>query len=404
MKFLRAQEQQLQQLQQQQQYHQHQMQQQQLLHQQQQFQQLQLQKQQEQLQQKKMEQQQLQQQQKLEQFQQHILQQQLKQQKPIEQHFQQHVQSASEVHIQPQHLYLAEETSEIHPDFLQQGHTQQGQTQQNQHQGEIFINNQLNPKELYQLLGAAYPHPVIPGSSLESVKLQQDQHFEGEKLFQQNQEFDLNAESSANSHAEVINFKPEFHSFNYDEQAHQASQKEKFKKGHSSLVTATYTLSPGNVFARHGQVENDDSPHQGIGNRSDQDISVENDESSINNVETGHEKEVEEQFLETPYYSSLPSKEAAERLADLQAAGKINHNLMELSQPKEDMTIFIADGNEENNDEKNNENEHLQHFHDSDKEIAMEFDEYAVEEKHEEENDDENPREFGSRIRPKKND
>lgn len=45
---------------------------------------------------------------------------------------------------------------------------------------------------------------------------------------------------------------------------------------------------------------------------------------------------IEKEVLNTSFYSSLPSKEAAERLAKLQAAGKVNSNLMQLANKNRD--------------------------------------------------------------------
>lgn len=384
--------------QQQQQFHQHQLQQQHLMQQQQQFQQIQQQKQQEQLHQQHLQQQQQLQQQKLLQYQQHISQQQFKQQQPFDRFQQQTSQSATDIQVQPQQVYLADETEvEIHPETLQQDHITHI-SQERPQQGNNIVNNRLTSKDLYQLLGNAYPQGSVPGSSLQTIKFQSDPEFTGETVYQQNDEYDLDAESTINSEVGNTNFKPEFQSFNYDEQAHQASQKELYKKGLSSLVTATYTLSPGNVFERHGQVEDDDSPHADIGSRSDINVNGVEDEKIEEPIE---EKKAEEKLIQTPYYSSLPNKEAAERLADLQAAGKINHNLMELSKSRDDMAIFIADDNDALNDKKTESDVEGHHnYPDAGKEVSMAFDDLATD-NGKEEDADENAKEFGTRIRPK---
>lgn len=380
-KLFRAQQQKLQQLQQQQ-FQQHQLQQQQLYQQQQQFQQLQQQKQQQKLQQQQI------QQQKLLQYQQQLIQQQFKQQKPIDQ-FQQQQSQPSEIQVQPQQVYLAEETSEVHPESLQQ----------DQIQGNIIVNNQVNTKDLYQLLGAAYPQAVVSDGVLQTVKIQPESDFPGDNFYQTNQEFDLNAESTINSQPGTINFKPEFHSFNYDEQAHQASQKDLLKKKFSSLVTATYTLSPGNVFERHGQVETDDAPHKQFESRSDLEVNGVSEETTEKRDDTDKDENGEDKILETSYYSSLPSKEAAERLADLQAAGKINHNLMELSKSKDDMALFISTEKEETKEEKDSDNS--QNYPQNSKEQNIEYDEYAQDDNQNLETVEQSSKDFGSRIRPK---
>lgn len=385
-KLIRGQQQKLQHLQQQQ-FQQH------LLHQQQ-LQQQQQQQQLQHLQQQKQQQLQQQQfqQQKLQQYQQQLIQQ-LKYQKPNNHLQQQPSQSVSEVQLQPQQIYLAGETSELNKDSLQR----------DQVPGDVILNDQLSPKELYQLLGAAYPQAIVPGSSLQSGKLHLEQELQGDNLYQPNQEFDLNAESTVNSHTATANFKPEFHSFNYDEQAHQASQKDVFKKDLSSLVTATYTLSPGNVFPRHGQVETDEVPHKDFESRSGLEINGVSDEKSTDQDDAIENKKVEEKILGSPYYSSLPSKEAADRLADLQAAGKINHNLMELSKSEDEMAIFISDDNKNESGTKTDDNVAPGNNSEDVKNHMTDYEEYVQEESQNDENPGQDSKEFGSRILPKKN-
>lgn len=325
------------------------------------------------------------QQQTLQQYQQQLLQQQFKQQSPTDQ-FQQQQSHTSEVQVQPQQIYLAEETAEIQPGSVQQG----------QVQGDVIPGNQLSQQDLYQLLGASYPQHVVPEGLVQSVKINQDSDFQADNMFLTNQEFDLNAESTINTHPGTTAFKPEFQSFNYDEQAHQASQKDLMKKKLSSLVTATYTLSPSNMFERHGQVESEEAPYKQFESRSDTRNSGENEETNEKQDKTVEKTDGKD--VETPYYSSLPSKAAADRLADLQAAGKINHNLMELSKTNDDMAIFISD-----KDEKTNgiDNDSSQNYHDNTKEPNIEYDDYAQDDNQSLESTEQNSKEFGSRIKPK---
>ncbi|KAH1013165.1 hypothetical protein HUJ05_012189 [Dendroctonus ponderosae] len=102
------------------------------------------------------------------------------------------------------------------------------------------------------------------------------------------------------------NIEPEFHSFNYDEQAHQAQAKSDASSG---LVTATYSLGPG-------QEKLNKEPN--INSRS-------------SSVDPLTQSQIVQSYFDT---SSLPSKDAADRLATLQAAGKVNSNLMQMGSPQ----------------------------------------------------------------------
>ncbi|XP_050294001.1 uncharacterized protein LOC126734423 isoform X2 [Anthonomus grandis grandis] len=133
------------------------------------------------------------------------------------------------------------------------------------------------------------------------------------------------------------NVEPEYHSFNYDEQAHQAQAK-------LGLVTAGYSL---------GSVEKTGNG-QGINSRSSsvdpltqsQIIQSYFDTRSENNVEPDAKPSGSGSEKEEPFYSSLPNKEAADRLAKLQAAGKVNSSLMKIraEEKHNDMdTIYVPE-------------------------------------------------------------
>ncbi|CAH1100096.1 unnamed protein product [Psylliodes chrysocephalus] len=242
--------------------------------------------------------------------------------------------------------------------------------------GDIILSNNLSPKDLYQLVNANYP------------QAHQNHQLEHIQLFQPDGTFLEQFPQESIQASDKISFQPEFQSFNYDEQAHQKSLS---KKDMSSLVSATYNLGSDHkeTSSRNSEdaLEQSELVQSYFDSRSDvSDNKIESDAKS--------KKDSNEEKLVGSYYSSLPNKEAAERLAQLQSAGKINSNLMKLSTNQNDsnesMTILIPDDDDDNTEAKNA----------SEKENKDEFSDYEDEE--DENMASEESAEFGHRIQPKK--
>ncbi|CAG9772284.1 unnamed protein product [Ceutorhynchus assimilis] len=186
--------------------------------------------------------------------------------------------------------------------------------------------------------------------------------------YSQEDEIDISEEKNPNA-------KPEYHSFNYDEQAHRAQEKSGQQSG---LVTATYSLGSTDDVIKG----------QNINSRSNsmdpltQAQIVQNyfDTRSGNDVEPDAKPSasgvIEKEVPSKLFFSSLPNKEAADRLAKLQAAGKINSNLMHFDNKnrnqqneKDGEAIFVS---EDNVSDENQEQ-------DSNKEQSVEYEDYSQE-------------------------
>ncbi|KAK9871188.1 hypothetical protein WA026_011469 [Henosepilachna vigintioctopunctata] len=143
---------------------------------------------------------------------------------------------------------------------------------------------------------------------------------------------------------------PEFHSFNYNEQDYQKQNSK------SSLVSAGYNLDI--------EPEGSEIVHQAIARTPEDSLAqsqyvqrffeTNNDNAGSNNIATdvssiGQPRPQEGNEEESPeaFYSSLPNKEVADTLASLQAAGRINSNLMQLSNRgsnrQEPIEIFVSE-------------------------------------------------------------
>ncbi|CAG9865226.1 unnamed protein product [Phyllotreta striolata] len=239
---------------------------------------------------------------------------------------------------------------------MQKQSAQQDQPQQIVLTSDIPVADQhsnqegaLSPKDLYQLVSAAYPQPQ---------QTQQQDHVE---FFQPDAGFaEQYAPEPSAENQEKLAFRPEYQSFNYDEQAHQKSQSKK--------VSATYN------FGSEADEEEPELVRNYFDSRSD----------------VGDNRIEPDEKIAGVYYASLPNQEAAERLAQLQTAGKVNSGLMKLAQgQREPITILIPD-DEEGADEAKIEDK---------KDVDEKYGEYDEEEDNAK---SEEGSEFGHRIRSKK--
>nr|XP_023020217.1 putative uncharacterized protein DDB_G0271606 [Leptinotarsa decemlineata] len=257
--------------------------------------------------------------------QQHLEQQQLHQQQLQQNQLQQQQQQLQQLEIQQQ-MQLQQNA---HNQFESQSQSYPPQnTQQNSPQGDIILNNNLTPQELYQLIESAYPKEQ---QQQQTQQLSDYQTLLSQQIYQP--EVSLSDHLQESESGQVA-FQPEYHSFNYDEQAHQKSLS---KKQLSSLVSTSHNFHTGAdelqyVPASRGsaeQIAQSEIVQNYFEKRADVvDNDVEPDAESSSNKPKDKE---EQTLLKSSYYSSLPSKEAAERLAQLQAAGKVNSNLMKIS-------------------------------------------------------------------------
>ncbi|KAG5877136.1 hypothetical protein JTB14_027379 [Gonioctena quinquepunctata] len=204
---------------------------------------------------------------------------------------------------------------------------------QSTQQGDIILNNHLTPQELYQLIESGHSDSKQQQSQVPDYQAIISQQLFRPEVGHPGQILD--AESSQIASGQ-IRFQPEYQSFNYDEQAHQKSLG---KKQLSSLVSAAYNLDASADESQYypssrnsaNQVEQSEIVQNYFDKRSDV---IENDvepdtKANLKNKKLNHQ--AEETIIGSSYYSSLPNKETAERLAQLQAAGKVNSHLMEIT-------------------------------------------------------------------------
>lgn len=341
------------------------------------------------------------QQQQHQQLQQQQLQQQQLQQLQQEQFLQHGLQK--QVEVLPQQVYYTTDTINLPPTL--------NLPTQKLPQGDIYIGSQLNP-ELYKLIGTAYPQqPQIQVQETQQKfyqpkKQQQVPNYQAllaQQLFQPEQpSFEqLKPDDSDRSASEKISFEPEFHSFNYDEQAHQKIQKGLSKEQLSSLVTAAYSLNSNTPSISSRNSLDPLAQAQLIQNyfdtRSDVDKNDVEPDAKPSLDQKSESDKVKEELLSSSYFSSLPNKEAADRLAHLQAAGKVNSNLMKISSEDQETNggrnsdEFEEDNRQDNSSEDNNEN-----YNENVRDRTVEYEDYSQED--ENISSEENNAEFGDRL------
>ncbi|CAH0559061.1 unnamed protein product [Brassicogethes aeneus] len=284
-------------------------------------------------------------------------------------------------------------------------------------------NPHFSQKELFKLLQEQYPnenfealkipqpipeHNIKPQQYYHQHQHQQQQQHQqeqissdnfrsvlGQQIYQDPYRLAENEEDKSFEETEhKVNINPEMHSFNYEEESQDRNQ------GIStSLVTGGYNLDSDSEGSEPVQVSigrNSDESEQSeyvqnfykSNQDQDEENNVEPDAKPSNNPQV-HE-EVSEDLMSSSYYSSLPNKNAADSLAKLQTAGKVNNNLMKLSpsdiiKGKSPMKILIPELGEQKQ-EGTEESADYEEFSEEDLEMA---------------NQEANTHVFGHKIQPK---
>ena len=138
---------------------------------------------------------------------------------------------------------------------------------------------------------------------------------------------------------------PQMHSFNYDEQANKKAQRQQQQQKQQQIlvgqdyasgrVTADYTLDPevaGNVPSSNTHADNINNKE--VGYRASE--ASDQAENHIEYEESGNQKGQNTYFnqvggedsIATQFYTTLPNKDTAEKLAALAAAGNVNSHLI----------------------------------------------------------------------------
>lgn len=149
------------------------------------------------------------------------------------------------------------------------------------------------------------------------------------------------------------NLQPQLHTFNYEENPQP-------QEGLSSSVSSDYTLDPEtaesfqNTFL-HNPVEALAQTQyvQRFFDTRDDNVATNNVEPDARPAKNFEADQNNEEIVSGAYYTILPNREAAEALASLQEAGKLNSNNMQQTQniqvsPHVPMTIYVPDEYEEN--------------------------------------------------------
>lgn len=252
---------------------------------------------------------------------------------------------------------------------------------------EQLLGNQLSPQELYKLLNS-YPQQQLldtyPLSISQQPQLQQ--HIQQQKGANY-QVVTSNIQLPHQDHNPVVSKKlpvqPQFQLFNYNEQDHRNLVKNQI----SSRVGADYSVKP----------YEDEDPADALAQAQyiQQYFDTHEENIANNNVE---QQESDAKVRESSFFSTLPNKEAAETLAQLQEAGELNSkSQMNVQVSKKiPVSIYVPDNYEENNEE----NDHVDKEESDNK---SDYEDLSLEESVEVNNNYGRGSSYGSRIRNKSN-
>lgn len=230
----------------------------------------------------------------------------------------------------------------------------------------------LSYQELQQILNSipqqhlvdSYGTPLVQQPQLQQHFMQQANLPVQQTLFQPevlNQIQDV-PESIKN------NFKPQFHTFNYDEQSRQNAVPSEFAQ---SRVTGDYQIEQ--ETSENNPTISVQSPNEALAQTQYVQQYFANNDDNVNEnvVEDETDKEATRILSQLAsngdvspnmFYTSLPNRETAETLASLQAAGNVNSNLMK-NIPQNDqpsgMRIYVPDEEDSEEMETSGETEEV---------------------------------------------
>lgn len=318
--------------------------------------------------------------------------------------------------------------------------------QEGVYKGQQIPEQQIPGNDAYQFLNVyTQPHQQILDSlkltDMQQLQLQQhylQQHQQEQKLQLQQQPLSTyktpgNPEVSDKQEQEFYeqiqqlrqesqNIQPEYHSFNYEEQ----HQKNKQTQDVSSLVTADYSLEPAADSSEIVHATLARNPNEALAQAQyiQQYFDTRTDSTSDNIVEPdvktkqtqeSDSDQTQSDIITSAFFATLPSRQAAEALASLQAAGKINsknRNQQDVSNDQQQPSthIYIQESNSSVNGEKKTENlpDYSENF---DTEYASENSKETQFENHTQENNEQGQEQsqnenvsvsFGNRIKAKR--
>lgn len=128
----------------------------------------------------------------------------------------------------------------------------------------------------------------------------------------------------------VVSFsQPQLHSFNYDKQDQMQQQQQQILLDQNYAlknVTTDYNLEPVDIHKENNMHTNEEFTY--FKNEVKQSENNINYEEAIQNSTMYFNKMLNNNIISTNFYTTLPNREAAEKLAALAAAGNVNNLLI----------------------------------------------------------------------------
>lgn len=210
------------------------------------------------------------------------------------------------------------------------------QLPQKQH---FTVEPQLQPNEVYQYLN------LFPQQQFADLQQQQQ--------LLPNYQGLLNEQIEPQQSVQLAEVQPEYHSFNYEEQQQKSHSS-------SSLVANDYNIEPA--------AESSEVVHTAVARHPNDALAQTQYVQQFFNTKENEENDVEpdakpkesdrSDIISSAFYATLPNKQAAEALASLQAAGKLNSSSKTRNNQQGIYVTEVREGShQEKNDEENNEKE-----------------------------------------------
>ncbi|XP_011265386.1 uncharacterized protein LOC105256850 [Camponotus floridanus] len=189
-------------------------------------------------------------------------------------------------------------------------------------------------------------HPVSAGSPLSATQLYDLLNNFPQKFAEQytsDQQHILQQQLGQIFQPDIVTSfsQPQMHSFNYDEQANQLQQQQILPDQDYTSESVTANHDPGSESSIDTRKQNDVHVNEEFIYSTD---GIEQSENNIDNEEMTHQvnqatyfdKMADTSAISTKFYTTLPNREAAEKLAALAAAGHVNSRLINQLQKQQE--------------------------------------------------------------------
>lgn len=254
---------------------------------------------------------------------------------------------------------------------------QQFQLQQNDQASQIS-DAQISPHELYELLQQNQQPQLLESFKIPVVQQQQQQQFQEQLQQQQISDYQIllnnqqgDKTKSFYDQLQQQQVQPEYHSFNYDEQHHKNAQISGVSVGadynlepaadSSELIHTAVARNPNDQTAQAQYVQQyfEIKDESGVDNYVEPDAKSSQDQQNTENSVDAAQSDV----ISSAFYSTLPNRQAAEALASLQAAGKVNSktkNQQVEAHHRTPLTIYIPENEQTKNERKEQKDSSLE--------------------------------------------